>query len=287
MPTQFSNQFKNYRFLRGHTDFSFESSSKMQLPAFKSNPFYFDSLPAWILILYRELAEYFYTPIAYIFLIIFLVLNSVCTFYLGSYFEREQADLVQFFIFHPWLFLILAPALGMRLWAEERKTGTIQTLLTLPTSIVSAVSGKFLASWVFMTFALALTVPIWISVNYLGNPDNGVIIASYLGSWLLAGSYLAVSSCMSALTQNQVIAFILAVVINFVFTLGGLFLIENILSGFLPFLLIETIVSLNYLTHFNEFVKGVVSLPAVVFFVSMTVLFLFLNVVAVQVRNNR
>ena len=188
---------------------------------------------------------------------------------------------------HPWLFLILAPALGMRLWAEERKTGTIQSLLTLPTSILSAVLGKFLAAWAFTTFALLLTVPIWFSVNYLGNPDNGVIIASYFGSWLLAGSYLAVSSCMSTLTQNQVIAFILAVVTNFVFTLGGFSLIENILSEFVPFLLLETIVSLNYLTHFNEFVKGVVALPAVIYFVSMIVLFVFFSSVAIQIRNNR
>ena len=260
---------------------------KIQFRAFKSSHFNFDALPTWAVILNRELADYFYTPIAYIFLIIFLFLNSVFTFYVEAFFEREQADLIPFFMSHPWLFLILAPALGMRLWAEERKTGTIQSLLTLPTSILSAVLGKFLAAWAFTTFALLLTVPIWFSVNYLGNPDNGVIIASYFGSWLLAGSYLAVSSCMSTLTQNQVIAFILAVVTNFVFTLGGFSLIENILSEFVPFLLLETIVSLNYLTHFNEFVKGVVALPAVIYFVSMIVLFVFFSSVAIQIRNNR
>ncbi len=247
----------------------------------------FACVPTWVVIFFREFSDYFYTPIAYIFLVIFLVLNSVFTFYVGTFFEREQADLIPFFVSHPWLYLILAPALGMRLWAEERKTGTIQSLLTLPIGILSVVLGKFFAAWLFTTFALVLTVPIWLSVNYLGNPDNGAIVASYFGSWLLVGSYLAVSSCMSAMTQNQVSAFILAVFVNFVFTLGGFTLIEKILSGKIPFLLLDTVLSLNYLTYFEEFTKGVITMPSIVFFVSMIVLFIFLNVVAIQFQNNR
>lgn len=243
-------------------------------------------MPSWVAIFRRELADYFYTPIAYVFLTIFLVLTSVFAFHVGGFFERQQADLASFFSFHPWLYLVLAPALGMRLWAEERKTGTIQTLLTLPISTFSAVLGKFLASWVFTAFALVLTVPMWLSVNYLGNPDNGVILSSYLGSLLLAGSYLAVSSCMSAMTQNQVIAFVLGVVVNLFFTLGQLAFIQNILSNWLPAILAETIISLNYLTHFNTITKGVISVSSIVFFLSVSALFIFLSVIAVDLKKN-
>ena len=213
-------------------------------------------MPSWVAIFRRELADYFYTPIAYVFLTIFLVLTSVFAFHVGGFFERQQADLASFFSFHPWLYLVLAPALGMRLWAEERKTGTIQTLLTLPISTFSAVLGKFLASWVFTAFALVLTVPMWLSVNYLGNPDNGVILSSYLGSLLMAGSFLAVSSCMSAMTQNQVIAFVLGVVVNLFFTLGQLVFIQNILSNWLPAILAETIIQPELSNSFQHHYQG-------------------------------
>jgi len=136
----------------------------------------------------RELASYFLTPLAYIFIVIFLVLTATFTFFVGSFFESGQASLQGFFGFHPWLYLVLTPAVAMRRWAEERKSGTLELLLTLPVSIGSAVAGKFLAAWAFTTIALALTFPLWITVNYLGEPDNGVILASYIGSALLAGA---------------------------------------------------------------------------------------------------
>ncbi len=243
-------------------------------------------MPSWFTIFRRELADYFYTPIAYVFLVIFLVSSSVLTFYVGGLLEREQADLVSFFSFHPWLYLVLAPALGMRLWAEERKTGTIQTLLTLPVSTFSAVCGKFLASWVFAGCALALTFPVWITVNYLGSPDNGVIFASYLGSILMVGGFLAVSSCMSALTQNQVVAFVLGVVVNLFLILGEFVIVKDLLSSVLPDVLIETMVNLSYLTHFNEMTKGVISLNNVIFFLSVLVLFAYLSVIAVDSKKN-
>lgn len=243
-------------------------------------------MPSWIFIFRRELADYFYTPIAYIFLVIFLVLNGVLTFYVGGFFDREQADLAAFFTFHPWLYLVLAPALGMRLWAEERKTGTIQTLLTLPVSTVSAVWGKFLASWAFTAVALALTFPMWLSVNYLGQPDNGVIVSSYCGSLLMAGSYLAIASCMSTFTQNQVVAFVLGIVVSLLITLGGFGFIEELLLTFLPFIVVETIVSLSILSHFSTMINGVISLSSVVFFVSLAALFIYLSVVAVDLKKN-
>ncbi|RMH06899.1 MAG: ABC transporter permease, partial [Nitrospirae bacterium] len=169
----------------------------------------------------RELAGYFSTPIAAVFLVIFLLLSGAFTFYLGNFFVRGQADLVPFFTFHPWLYLVLIPALAMRLWAEERRSGTIELLFTLPVTLGEAVVGKFLAAWCFTAIALALTFPMWITVNVLGSPDNGVILASYLGSLLMAGGFLAIGSCMSALTKNQVIAFVVSVVVCLGFVLSG------------------------------------------------------------------
>ena len=161
---------------------------------------------AMLAIMRRELRSYFLTPVAYVFIVIFLVLTSTFTFYLGGFYERGQADLAPFFNFHPWLYLFLVPALSMRLWAEERKSGSIELLMTLPVEIWQAVTGKFLAAWAFTGLALALTFPIWITVNYLGDPDNGVIVAAYIGSLLMAGGFLAVGSCIAAATNNQVIA---------------------------------------------------------------------------------
>jgi ABC-2 type transport system permease protein len=169
----------------------------------------------------RELASYFATPLAYVFIVIFLVLSGVFTFYLGGFFESGQANLSAFFNFHPWLYLFLVPAIAMRLWAEERKSGSIELLMTLPITRFEAVTGKFLAAWVFAGIALLLTFPMIITVNYLGEPDNGAIVTGYIGSWLLAGAYLAIGSCMSALSKNQVIAFILAVSACFLFIVSG------------------------------------------------------------------
>jgi len=243
-------------------------------------------MSSWVEIFRRELADYFYTPIAYIFLVIFLILSAVLTFQVGDFFGRQQADLIAFFSFHPWLYLVLAPALGMRLWAEERNSGTIQPLLTLPITTLCAVWAKFFASWMFTAFALALTFPIWISVNYLGNPDNGVIVASYIGSFLLAGSYLAVSSCMSALTQNQVVAFVLAVAVNLLLTLGSASGASTMLSPWLPSVIVETILSFGYLSRFESIIKGVISVPDIVYLVSLPALFVYLSVVAVDYKKN-
>jgi ABC-2 type transport system permease protein len=170
----------------------------------------------------REFAAYFATPLAYVFIVIFLVLSGVFTFYLGGFFEGGQANLSAFFNFHPWLYLFLVPAIAMRLWAEERKSGSIELLMTLPITRFEAVTGKFLAAWVFSGIALALTFPMWFTVNYLGNPDNGVILAGYLGSFFMAGGYLAIGSCLSAVTRNQVIAFVVSVAVSFLFTVSGL-----------------------------------------------------------------
>src|SRR5262245_28952545 len=185
------------------------------------------------IIMRRELRSYFATPLAYVFILIFLVLANAFAFKFGNLYERGQADLQPFFWFHPWLYLFLIPALSMRLWAEERKSGSIELLMTLPVTLWQAVFGKFLAAWIFTAISLALTFPIWITVNYLGAPDNGVIFAAYIGSLLLAGGFLAIGSCMSALTRNQVVAFILAVVVCFIFLLAGYGLVLDWFSGWL------------------------------------------------------
>ena len=182
----------------------------------------------------RELKSYFATPVAYVFIVIFLVMAGLFTFYLGGFYERGQADLQPFFSFHPWLYLFLVPAVSMRLWSEERKSGTIELLLTLPVTMWQAVLGKFLAAWAFIAIALALTFPIWITVNYLGAPDNGVIVASYLGSLLMAGAFLAIGACLSAATRNQVVSFILTVVVCFFLLLAGFPMVLDFVRSFLP-----------------------------------------------------
>ncbi len=232
----------------------------------------------------RELRGYFATPLAYIFIVIFLALTGAFAFYVGGFFTREQADLEPFFIYHPWLYLMLIPAIAMRLWAEERKTGTIEVLMTLPVTTAQAVLGKYFAAWVFSAIALALTFPMWITVNVLGNPDNGVILASYVGSLLMAGAFLAIGSCISALTKNQVIAFIVAATMCFLFTLSGLDLVLNFFRAWSPELLVRTIASMSFLTHFTAVTKGVIELRDILFFSSLIVFWLFANVVVVDLR---
>jgi len=219
-----------------------------------------------------------------VFIFVFLVLSGLFTFYLGNFFEREQADLVPFFSFHPWLYLFLVPAISMRLWAEERKSGTIELLLTLPLTRVEAVLGKFLAAWLFAGLALAFTFPLWITVTYLGDPDNGVIFASYVGSWLMAGAFLAIGSCMSALSKNQVIAFISCGVICLIFILAGFPLVLNVLKPWLPGLVIDTVASLSFLTHFNSISKGVLALNDILFFVSVIVAWLVATAIVVEMK---
>ena len=237
-----------------------------------------------LVIFRRELASYFATPLAYVFIVIFLVMAGALAFFLGNFFDRGQADLQPFFAFHPWLYLVLIPALAMRLWAEERKSGTIELFLTLPISMGAAVLGKFLASWAFAGIALILTFPFWITVNYLGRPDNGVIIASYIGSFLMAGAFLAIGAALSALTKNQVIAFVVTAAICFVFTVSGTSMVLGFLTSWAPQGLIDAVTSLSFLAHFDAIVRGVIDLRDAVFFVSVIVLFLFANSLAVELK---
>lgn len=232
----------------------------------------------------RELTSYFLTPLAYIFIVIFLAMAGTFTFFVGSFFTRGQADLQPFFQFHPWLYLFLIPAITMRLWAEERKTGSIELLLTLPISITAAVLGKFLAAWCFTGIALALTFPMWITVNVLGNPDNGAILAGYAGSFLMAGSFLAVGAAISPLSKNQVIAFVVTSVVCFVFTVGGTGVVLNFFSGWAPTLLVDTISQMSFMTHFNAISRGVIDARDMVYFASVIGFFLFANAILVDLK---
>ena len=232
----------------------------------------------------RELASYFATPLAYVFLMIFLVLSGVFTFYLGGFYERNQADLGVFFGFHPWLYLFLVPAIAMRLWAEERKSGTIELLMTLPIRRAEAVAGKFLAAWVFAGLALLLTFPMVLTVNYLGEPDNGAILTGYLGSWLLAGSYLAVGGCMSALARNQVIAFILAVSVCFLFIVSGFPMVLDLFSAWAPQGLVDAVASLSFLVRFDAISKGVIDLRDLLYFLSFIAAWLAATAVVIDLK---
>ncbi|MBK7011483.1 MAG: ABC transporter permease subunit [Xanthomonadales bacterium] len=232
----------------------------------------------------RELRSYFATPVAYVFIVIFLVLSSAFTFYLGNFYERGQADLLPFFSFLPWLYLFLVPAVSMRLWSEERKSGTIELLLTLPITMWQAVTGKFLAAWLFIGIALALTFPLWITVNYLGDPDNGVIFASYLGAWLMAGAFLAIGSCISAATRNQVVAFILTVVVCFLLVMAGFPLVLDAFRSWAPQVLVDAIASLSFLTHFSSISKGVIDLRDLLYFVLMTGFWLYASAIVIDLK---
>ncbi len=232
----------------------------------------------------RELRSYFATPLAYVFLVIFLALMGAFTFYLGGFYERGQADLQPFFNFHPWLYLFLVPAIAMRLWSEERKSGSIELLMTLPVTLWSAVLGKFLAAWLFVAVALALTFPIWITVNYLGEPDNGVILAGYIGSLLMAGGFLAIGSCLSAANRNQVVAFIITVVVCFLFMLAGFPLVLDVFRGWLPQALVDTVSGLSFLTHFAALSKGVLDLRDVLYFLLVIGVWLYATVIVLDLK---
>ncbi len=237
-----------------------------------------------ITIFKRELGSYFATPVAYVFIVIFLIMSGAMSFYLGNLYERGQADLSPFFQYHPWLYLFLVPAIAMRLWAEERKSGTIELLMTLPISVGQSVIGKFLAAWVFIGIALILTFPIWITINYLGDPDNGVILAAYLGSFLMAGGFLAIGSCISAMTKNQVIAFIITVVICFLFLLAGSPLVLNFFKALIPQNIVDAISSLSFLTHYASLAKGVIDVRDVIYFVSLIGFWLYANTIIVEMK---
>lgn len=232
----------------------------------------------------REFAGYFATPVAFIFIIIFLALAGSFTFYMGYFIERGNADLQTFFLFHPWLYLLLIPAVSMRLWAEERKQGTIELFLTLPISLSEAVIGKFLAAWAFVGLALALTFPMWITVNVLGEPDNGVILAGYIGSLLMAGAYLAIGSCLSALTKNQVVAFVITITVCFIFTAGGSNAVLGLVQGWAPEAVVQTIQNMSFMTHFQQIAKGVIDLRDAVFFVALIAAWLAANILVVDLK---
>src|SRR5437870_2936084 len=219
----------------------------------------------------RELVAYFTSPLAYIFIVIFLLLCGFFAFAVRpSLLDRGETSLAaNFFFWHPWFYLFLVPAVGMRLWAEERRVGTIELLLTMPITAWQAILGKFLASWLFLAVALAMTFPVWITVNYLGSPDNGVILCGYLGSWLMAGAYLAISCITSAMTRTQVVSFIISVVVCLFFILAGFPPVINMLESWAKPWLVDTIASFSVITHFDAFQKGVLDSRDVIFFLSL------------------
>lgn len=235
----------------------------------------------------RELRGYFQTPVAYVFIVVFLLASSSFTFYLSGYLERGIADLEPFFRWHPWLYLFLVPAVTMRLWAEEQHSGTMELLVTQPCPLWQLVLGKFLAAWAFVVIALIGTAPVWMTVNYLGEPDNGVIIASYIGSLLMAAAYLAIGSAVSAMTHNQIIAFIISATVSLLFVMAGYPLITAFAEDWLPAGVVDVLTSLSMLTHFETIAHGVLTLHSVVFFLSMTVFWLFVTTLVLQYKRGR
>ena len=232
----------------------------------------------------RELRGYFATPLGYVFIVIFLLLSGAFTFYMGGIYERGQADLEPFFYYLPWLYLFLVPAVAMRLWADERKSGSIELLLTLPITMWQAVAAKFLAAWSFIGLALALTFPIWLTINFLGEPDNGAIFAAYLGSLLMAGGFLAIGSCISAATRSQVVAFILSVAICFLLLLAGFPLVLDVFRAIAPQSLVDAVAGLSFLTHYNAIAKGVIDLRDLIYFLLSIGFWLYANAVVIDLK---
>ena len=230
----------------------------------------------------REFSSYFTSPLALIFVVIFLVLASVFTFYVGRFFERGQADLQSFFLYHPWLYLFLVPALSMRLWAEEKRGGTIELLLTLPIPLYAIVWGKYLAALTVTALALMLTFPIWITVNVLGDPDNGVIFAAYLGSFLLAASYLAIGAAISATTRNQVIAFVASISVCFFFTVAGLPMVLDAFDGLVDPIWVALVADFGFLSHYQNMVQGVIDPRDLLYFLSLIIFWLYVNILLVD-----
>jgi ABC-2 type transport system permease protein len=230
----------------------------------------------------REFLGYFRSPVAYVFLIVFLMASVGLAFFVGQFFRANQASLESYFVFHPWLFLFLIPAVGMRLWSEEKRSGTIELLFTLPLTTLEAVLGKFLAAWAFLALAILLSFPMAITVGYLGQPDWGVIASGYLGSILMAGAYLGVCSLTSALTKNQVVSFVLSVLACLVLVFLGWSVFNGALSAVLPVWAVDLVANFSFVTHFDAFTKGIIDPKDVVFFLSLTGFTLFLNVVALE-----
>ncbi len=232
----------------------------------------------------RELGSYFSSPVAYVFLVIFLLLTGFFTFTAGQFFERGEASLGAFFGWHPWLYLVLVPAVGMRLWAEERRAGTLELLMTMPITPWQAIFGKFLASWIFIGIALALTFPVVVTANVLGSPDNGMIFAGYVGSLFLAGAYLAVTCMTSAMTRNQVVAFILSVVACLFLILAGFNPVTDLLARWASPAFIDTVAAFSVVTHFDGFQKGVIDSRDLAYFLSVIGFSLFATSMALRNR---
>lgn len=230
----------------------------------------------------REFLGYFRAPVAYVFLIVFLVASVFLTFFVSKFFENNSASLAGHFTWHPWLFLFLIPAAGMRLWAEEKRTGTVELLFTLPITTLEAVLGKFFAAWAFLTLAVLMSLPLVLTLGYLGSPDWGVVFTSYVGSILMAGAYLGVCSLTSALTKNQVISFVLSLIFCLVLVFLGWDIFSGFASAYLPAWLVELMANFSFKTHFDPFLKGLVELKDVAFFLSLTAFTLFLNVLALE-----
>lgn len=239
-------------------------------------------MSATTIIFKREFSSFFATPVAYVFIAIFLIMSGIFTFMMGNFFERGQADLLPFFNFHPWLYLFLVPAIAMRTWSEERKSGSIELLMTLPLSTAQIMAGKFLAAWAVLGLCLLLTFPLWITVSYLGQPDHGIILAAYLGSWLMSGAFLAVGMCMSALTKNQVIAFILAIVMCFLLVLSGTNIVLDAFQNWVSVAVLDTIASLSFLTHYDAMAKGIISANDVVYYMLSILVWLSAGYLAIE-----
>jgi ABC-2 type transport system permease protein len=232
----------------------------------------------------RELASYFVTPLAFVFIVIFLVLVGAFTFFFGGFYESNQASLAPFFWYHPWLYLFLIPAISMRLWAEERKSGSVELLMTLPVTLWQAVVAKYFAAWAFAGIALSLTFPMWFTVNYLGDPDNGVILSAYFGSFLVAGGFLAIGACLSAATRNQVIAFIFTAVVCFILLLIGHPALIRLFQGWLPQTLVDVIAALSIQTHFDSISKGVIDLRDLIYFGALIAAWLAANAIVLDMK---
>jgi ABC-2 type transport system permease protein len=232
----------------------------------------------------RELLSYLTTPTAYVFVAVFLFAIGLFTFQVGGFFDARRADLSAFFAFHPWIFMVFLPAVAMRLWAEETRSGALELLLTLPAPTWSLVVGKYLAAWTVAAVALALTFPLWITVNFLGHPDNAAIFTGYIASLLMAGAYLAIGSAMSALTPAQVVAFVLAVMVSFLLTALGLPLVSDFFAGFTGGGVAEAISRFSILTHFDAAQRGVIEFRSVFYFLSLIALCLGFTTLAVDAR---
>jgi ABC-2 type transport system permease protein len=232
----------------------------------------------------REFFGYFRTPVAYVYLIVFLMASVGCAFFLGGFFNANNASLEGYFAFLPWLFIAFVPAVGMRLWSEEKRAGTIELLFTLPVTPLQAVLAKFFAAWAFLGAAVLLSFPMVLTVAYLGDPDWGVLGAGYLGSLLLAGGYLGICSLTSAFTKNQVISFVLSVFVCFVIVLLGWSVFTDFLGGYLhlPSWLVDTVSNFSFKTHFDPFLKGIIDPKDVVFFLSLPGFCLCLNVLVLE-----